>query len=416
MRIVRLRSRNVKRLKIVDIRPDETMNVVGGRNDQGKSSLLHSIVYALSGKRKIPSRPLRDGAKDGETLVDLGDIVVKRFYTKKRTWVEIVKKPGTKPEPRPQEILDELLGRGGDEWFDPERFARMQMPDQLATLKRLVGLDFSDLDSRRDKIFRTRTETNRSIKDKKAVLKALPEPEEEVDAEARSVADLMQELMARQEVNKKNAVIRKAFQKGVETINRLKALKQDLEAQLQRITEQLQEAEARQVQTMAEVRALVDADEEEIQDRICKAEARAEAARAAADYRRLSEEIDALEVQSGQMTDEIAGIDEEKAKRISAVEMPIEGLGITDDAVTLDGIPLDQVASSKRLRVGVGIALKQLGEIRVLLIQDGPMLDKDNKEVIYQMAKKAHAQVFIEEVDPDSPNAIIIEDGRVSDE
>ena len=40
MKIIELQAENVKRLKAVDITPDGTLQVIGGRNAQGKSSVL----------------------------------------------------------------------------------------------------------------------------------------------------------------------------------------------------------------------------------------------------------------------------------------------------------------------------------------------------------------------------------------
>ena len=40
MKIIELRASNVKRLKAIEITPDGTMQIIGGRNAQGKSSLL----------------------------------------------------------------------------------------------------------------------------------------------------------------------------------------------------------------------------------------------------------------------------------------------------------------------------------------------------------------------------------------
>ena len=49
MRIVRLTASNVKRLKAVDITPDGTLQIITGRNAQGKTSVLDAIWLALGG-------------------------------------------------------------------------------------------------------------------------------------------------------------------------------------------------------------------------------------------------------------------------------------------------------------------------------------------------------------------------------
>lgn len=58
MKIVQLKSENVKRISAVEITPDGNVVVVGGKNGAGKSSVLDSIQWALGGEpgAKMPVR------------------------------------------------------------------------------------------------------------------------------------------------------------------------------------------------------------------------------------------------------------------------------------------------------------------------------------------------------------------------
>ena len=78
MKIVELQAENVKRLKAVEITPDGTMQVIGGRNAQGKSSVLDAIWLALGGGKasKETPLPIRDGEDKASVRLDLGDLVV----------------------------------------------------------------------------------------------------------------------------------------------------------------------------------------------------------------------------------------------------------------------------------------------------------------------------------------------------
>ena len=52
MKINKLEIENVKRVKAVKIDPSENgMTMIGGRNNQGKTSVLDSIAWALGGDR-----------------------------------------------------------------------------------------------------------------------------------------------------------------------------------------------------------------------------------------------------------------------------------------------------------------------------------------------------------------------------
>ena len=63
VKINKLEIENVKRVKAVQIEPTANgLTVVGGRNGQGKTSVLDSIAWALGGNAYKPSKPLREGS------------------------------------------------------------------------------------------------------------------------------------------------------------------------------------------------------------------------------------------------------------------------------------------------------------------------------------------------------------------
>ena len=54
---------NVKRIKMLQYEPTANgLTLIGGRNNQGKTSVLDAIAWALGGDRFKPSAAQRDGA------------------------------------------------------------------------------------------------------------------------------------------------------------------------------------------------------------------------------------------------------------------------------------------------------------------------------------------------------------------
>ena len=52
MKINKLEIENVKRIKAVKIEPTrDGLTIIGGKNNQGKTSVLDSIAWALGGER-----------------------------------------------------------------------------------------------------------------------------------------------------------------------------------------------------------------------------------------------------------------------------------------------------------------------------------------------------------------------------
>ena len=69
MKINKLEIENVKRIKAVKVEPKASgLTVIGGNNNQGKTSVLDSIAWALGGERYKPSQATREGSVIPPTL------------------------------------------------------------------------------------------------------------------------------------------------------------------------------------------------------------------------------------------------------------------------------------------------------------------------------------------------------------
>ena len=191
-KIIGLQASNVKRLRAVEIRPDPdgSMVLVGGRNAQGKSSVLDSIWMALGGRRAQPARPVRDGAEHASIrlALDNGLVVERTIEPDGKTVLRV--SDGTATLRAPQGILDALVR---DLSFDPLRFSEMAEKEQAELLRRLVGLDFSKLDRSRAEYYDERRLLGREVSQLEGELAGLPHHADAPPA-AVSAAELAQAL------------------------------------------------------------------------------------------------------------------------------------------------------------------------------------------------------------------------------
>lgn len=408
MKIVRLQSSNVKRLRCVEIRPDGSLIIVGGKNGSGKSSCLDSVAYALAGKRAIPAEPIRRGETEAEIVVELDDLIVRRRFTAKGSHLEVTSKDGV-TQRSPQALLDRLVG---ELTFDPLAFSRQDPKTQLNTLEALVGLDLSDFDNRRESAYEERRSVNRDLKNAEARLQDTPHHADAPEAEV-SVAELAEELERRRATNQanreKNVLLGEARQEAADLRDEIMTLEKRLATLRAELEQRIEDGKA----LAAEVAALDDEDEQEIRERIAGAEDANRKVRENVAHAALGADQERLREESEHLSKKIAAIDTAKEKAVSDAAMPIDGLGLSESGVTLNGLPLEQAASSEQLRVSVAIGLALNPELRVLLVRDGSLLDEDSLRLVAEMAEAADAQVFVECVDPKDPSAIILEDGAI---
>lgn len=416
MFILRLEAENIKRLKVVEVKPQGNTVVICGENAQGKSSVLDAISYAMGGKKAVCEKPVRDGQDKAKVVTDLGDLIVTRTFTKDGGGTLTVSNKDGAKYSSPQKILDDLTGKLT---FDPLDFCKMEPKAQLETLKSLVGLDFTEQDQRRKELYDQRTQINRDLKNAKANLDKMPELEDIPDHEI-SVTELMQELKRRQGVNQENQIKRdelaeldKRVAKGQEIINDLEKQIAELQARLEKANMQMAQVQEQKKVKQAEVDDLEDAKEQDILSQIEDSEEINKKIRQKEEKQKLLGSVKDLEAQAERLTRDISAIDQGKADALHKTEFPVDGLSFDEDRVLLNGLPFSQASQAEQLRVSIAMGFALNPKLKVLLVRDGSLLDKANLQLIADMAKEYNGQVWIERVGEGKDPAVVIEDGEV---
>ena len=202
MKIIRLESENVKRLKAVEITPEGNMVVIGGENAAGKTSVLDSIMYAIGGKSCVPGEPIRRGEESAIITVELDDLIITRSFTATGSYLKVANQDGASFK-SPQTMLDKLVGKLS---FDPLEFLRFKPQEQHEMLRSLVGVDFTELDRERQSIYDARRDLNRDVEKMRGTLALIDYPKDTPD-EPVNVDELMVDLKQgreHNEVNQKN--------------------------------------------------------------------------------------------------------------------------------------------------------------------------------------------------------------------
>ncbi len=376
MRITQLTVENVKRLVVVEINPDGSTVLIGGENDQGKSSLLDSIAYALGGKALIPDEPIRKGQDEAIITIKLGGdserqqgplIVTRKFKRRDNGTIKTTLEVRTDDEENgsykagtPQQILDDLCSMIA---FDPLAFTRQKPKEQRETLRTLVGLDFTDLDEEIKKAYAERTDKNRDIKRVKAVL-ADQQTYDDVPDDEVVVAELLADLTGRESRNKSRRNVRDSLtemESSVQTLDASVAEAKRLHAKAEEdaetiITEAQSAADTlvseatdhldamkinvlaahknidAAIQSVAELPA--DEDEQEIRTQIEEADAVNAKVRANAKCLRDEAELAKIDDDAKRLTGIIAAAEAKKQKMMDEANWPLPGMGFSENGVT----------------------------------------------------------------------------------
>ncbi len=432
MKIKRLMSENVMRIKVVEIVPDPDGNlvIIGGKNEQGKSSVIDSIQMVLGGvdNKRIPE-PVRTGSRRAEIVAEFDTgLTVRRTITPTGGGGFKVTDASGKLD-SPQAILDSLYGSLS---FDPLAFSRMDAPKQSETLRELLGLDFSEIDLESKAVKDERAEANREVKRLKGSLDSLVHHEDvgaKVDvskllAETENLRDLdranhsASSALGKLERAHERAMLEvKHFQLAVDNQRKLlqqaKAKVEDAEklnGQAKRI---LAEAEMKVGKKKAAMKDLVWHVEEidKLAEQVAGAEDTNDKARDNERYAETTAELTEAEARHRKLDGELRRLKEKREDMLAAAEFPLPGLGFDENGVTIDGHPFKQASAAQALKTSLAMGMAMNKKLKVILIRNGSDLDDDNLKVVAEMAAAEGYQVWLERVGKGDECSVIMEDG-----
>lgn len=432
MKIVQLHAENFKRLGVVEITPEGNVVTVGGKNGQGKSSVLDAIFVALKGRAVAPPKPIRKGEERALIRLDMGDLVVTRTFIAQEdgtftTGIKVESADGLRYQ-KPQDVLDALLGEIG---FDPFEFVNLKPKEQAARLLEMVPLSI-DLDEYREQDasdFAKRTEVNRDVARLRAQVEAIEV--EEVPDEAPDRTALADQLGNAANVNagiERERVEREQAQAGIdrmyETADTHEATAADLRRQAdeaeQRAKDLRTAAGTQQDELNARPPLGQPVDTDAIRQQLREAEGVLAAIDRQARRKALATELQDAESQSQALTDALAQRAAERNKALAEAELPVEGLAFAinergEPVLNYDGLPFekDQISTAVQLRVSTAIGMAANPRLRVLRISDGSLLDEDSMKMLGEMAEAEDFQLWVEVVGDREGVGIVMENGLV---
>ena len=442
MRITQYQAHNCLGIKDIDFNmAGRHLFIVGGKNDQGKTSAIMALLMAICGKQKLPEYPevpLRTGEREGWVKVSLEgddpDLHEYKGLTLELKW-EMKRGKGVVEEfrlldssgeeaPEPRKILSSLYNLKG---FDPLSFERLAPKEKSEYIRNMLGLDFSKDNAEHKKTYDERTLTNRELKTAQARFDAMKfdtsAPKVKVDTAA-----LMVSLRELEGVKKTNEAKRKALldqqarcENNVAEIGKVEAHIKQLQADLEVLMRGGQTLCDDRDKLRAEVEALVEPDTAAVEQQISAAGATNEAVQKNLDREAARKVVDELEGKAKVLSDKLDAIAEKKTAAIKAAEWPLPEMGMDDDgALLMNGLPFEQTNKAQRIVASVKIGMAANPKLRLLVCQNGSDLDTDTLEVLDKLLKENDFQMIVElvtrtEADEDLC-AVVIKDGEIKGE
>lgn len=407
IKINSLELENVKRIKAVQLEPSAAgLTVIGGKNNQGKTSVLDAIAWALGGNKYRPSDPQRDGSLVPPHLkVTLSNgIVVERRG--KNSDLKVTDPAGNLAG---QALLDSFISAFA---LDLPKFLNANDKEKADTLLRILGIGdrLFLLDKEEAALYNERTVIGRTADAKKKYADGLtcyPEAPEEPLSAIDLIRQQQDILLRNAENRKKRSQLEEFRQKRTRDIERVKELQHKLfEAQ-----EELKATAMAISDAEHEVAVLEDLPTDELQENIQNIE---EINRKVAENQRKAlaeDEAKAYRDQYDDLTKKIEDVRKQKTDLLDGAPLPLPGLSVTDGALTFNGHRWDSMSGSEQLRVATAIVRHLNPECGFVLLDKLEQMDADTLREFGDWLEAEGLQAIATRVSTGDECSVIITDG-----
>lgn len=436
---------------------------LAGPKGSGKTSVLDAIRYALT-NRSDRDYIIHQGADEGEIIIetDTGLSIDRKTRTTKADTVKV--KDGSMLQTRPAEFLSGIFT---PLQLNPVAFTQLSRQEKNRVILSLIdfawdmnwikeqfgeipqGVDYSkhilevlsDIQAESGVYFQSRQNLNRDIRNKQAfiadIAKDIPPHYDAARWEAYPTREKYQELERIREANSRIERA-KAFREGFEAKKRgleaerdiqLSAVAQDISAQRESITGDIQRLEAQLAAAREKLDGLAQRQKEreeleqarfreslaklerdvgvadqyagqEVQDTSTLSAELDEAEQMRShlnEYRRMRDmqtELDELTAKTQALTDKIELARELPATILAQASIPVEGLTVKDGVPLIHGLPISNLSDGELLELCVDITVSRPGQLGIILVDGAERLDSVSRERLYAKCKAKGLQLI----------------------
>lgn len=416
IKINKLEIENTKRVKAVKIEPSANgLTVIGGKNGQGKTSVLDAIAWALGGNRYRPSEAKRRESTIPPYLhvVLSNGLVVERKG--KNSDLKVTDPSGNKAG---QQLLNEFVEQLA---LDLPKFMEASNKEKANTLLQIIGVQeqLVALEKKEKELYNDRLTIGRISEQKTKFAQEQPYYPD-APKELISISDLIkqqQEILAR---NGENQRQRNRLQEITHEKHRIFDEAQRLETQIVELQQRLEERKKAYEQVardeenaMKSVSELHDESTAELERNIADIDEINRKVRANLDKDKAEEDALDYKNQYDALTVEINAVRKSKTDLLANAQLPLPELSVEDGELIYKGQKWDNISGAERMIVATAIVRKLNPKCGFVLLDKLEQMDTDTLREFGQWLEQEGLQAIATRVSTGDECSIIIEDGYV---
>ena len=412
IKINSLELENVKRIKAVKVEPTQNgLTTIGGRNNQGKTSVLDAIAWTLGGNKFKPSSPVREGSTIPPVLNITLSNGLKVERKGKNSTLKVTDPNGNKAG---QQLLDEFIEELA---LDLPKFMNANNKEKASILLKIIGVEdqLIELNHEEIELYNNRRAIGQIADQKKKYAKEQvfynDVPKDLISPQ--SLINQQQAILAQNGENQRKRERVTQIEYSVSTLTKeIAALRKQLQAKEQELNKATADL------TIAKTNALdlIDQSTEELEKNLADIEETNRKIRANLDKEKAEEDAKQYQVQYEKLTEQIETVREKRINLLKNADLPLPGLSVEDNELTYNGKKWDSMSGSDQLKVATAIVRKLNPDCGFVLIDKLEQMDIETMNEFGAWLEQEGLQAIATRVSTGDECSIIIEDGYVKSE
>lgn len=407
MKINKLEIENVKRVKAVkaEFTPNG-LTVIGGNNNQGKTSILDAIAWALGGNKYKPSQAQRQGSVTPLHLhvVMNNGLIVER--SGKNSTLKVIDPNGKKGG---QQLLNDFVEELA---INLPKFMESTSKEKANTLLQIIGVGpkLQELEMKEGELYNERRTIGQIADQKKKFAE-----------EQTYYPDAPHELVPVNELIKQQQDILARNGENQRKRDNLKSLKEQHTFQARKVSQLMEELEKEQAKldeltedvnvAKKSVLELKDESTEELERNLAEIDELNRKVRANLDKDKAEEDANQYKDKYQELTRDIEAVRKEKSDLLNSADLPLPELSVDNGELIYKGQKWDNMSGSDQLKVSTAIVRKLKPNCGFILLDKLEQMDMQTLEEFNHWLEQEQLQGIATRVSTGDECSIIIEDG-----
>lgn len=408
--IVSLEVEGFKRIKAVRVEPTAGgITIIGGKNRQGKTSVLDAIVWTLGGDKY---RPTDAQNADSETPPEI-KLTLSNGLTVERKGkngsLTIKSEDGLTGG---QALLNRFIEQLA---LDLPKFMGSTAKEKANILLQIIGAgdELAKLDTVEKQIFDNRRDAGRDADQAEAIVANLTHVDG-LPVEPISIENLLAEVEAAEVEHRafaqKNRDLAAMDEQVKVSTDQIESLEESLKTCKLHLEDLTDERNA----THTEIEAATLPDVSEIRERLSKADETNQGIRDNAEYVKARSDALIKRKDHAKLDLELRSVRETRSELLANADMPLDGLSVKDGELIYNDHHWDGMSSADQMMVATSIVRKLNPKCGFVLLDSLESMDPETLKQFCQWATDQGLQIIATRVSTGDECSIIIEDGQAA--